>query len=160
MKQLILVRHATARPAGLGDADFQRRLTPAGHAEAERSAEAVRKLVDAPSRFISSPAPRALATAQYFVRAFQRPDHALESEPRLYPGDPLEWLNLVQSLDDNCPRVMLVGHNPGVSLFASELLRRPMPVSLSTSEWVVLSLDTERWADCLGSGRLLARGHG
>lgn len=158
MKRLTLIRHAAAEPPNPGDSDFDRRLTPQGHEDAQRCAERMAAELPCPDLFVSSPAPRAVATAGHLLRAFDRPDDQLRTDERLYPGDVPDWIEVVCGLPADCGHVLLCGHNPGISLFAAELLRGSERPVLATAGWLHFLFDADRWTDLIGSGRIAARG--
>ena len=94
---------------------------------------------------ISSPAARALATAEVIAEEIEYPWTEIVVDERLYEADVFEWLEVVQGLDDALDRVMCVGHNPGLT----ELVNYLSPYHIDnvpTCGVVELQFDTHRWA--------------
>jgi phosphohistidine phosphatase len=97
---------------------------------------------------VSSPALRALATAQAVAEGFGRPARDVAIDARLYEATLDDLIDVVEALDDRCERVMLVGHNPGLSGLAQHF-SRDAP-HLPTCALVALTFETATWA---GLGR-------
>ena len=111
---LYFLRHGDAGSHSMAADDDARPLTPAG-VEALRAAAPVwRRLNLRPDVVISSPLPRALATAELFVEGI-----GLERQPmadaRLEPG--ASWADLAQAMAalPDARRVAFVGHEPDLS---------------------------------------------
>lgn len=124
-RRLILMRHATAAP-GSGR-DFDRPLTHTGREEARRVGERLRRLGQAPTRVIGSSARRCQETWAA-VCAGLGPDgpdaSAVDPDPALYDASPRELLAAIRDVDDGLDATLLVvAHNPGISLLALELGR-------------------------------------
>lgn len=111
MRELILLRHAEAAPAGTMQADRERELTARGHTQAEAVAAWLQAGGIFPDRCLHSPAVRARQTAEHV--------HA-----RLGGATPLPaaaiWeasageLLAIAAAHADCERLLLVGHNPGL----------------------------------------------
>lgn len=124
-RRLILMRHATAATGG--GRDFDRPLTDAGRDEARRVGERLRILAQAPTRVISSSARRCQETWAA-VCAGLGPDGpepaAVEQDEALYNASPRELLEAIRDVVDGVDGTLLVvAHNPGISLLALELGR-------------------------------------
>jgi phosphohistidine phosphatase len=116
--RVLLIRHATAVPAGTrGIADEDRRLTARGRRRFEAAARGLAKLVPRPDAILSSPLPRALETATIAATAWG--GRRVRVEPALAGGT---LAALEESLAALAPdaTVVLVGHEPQLS----ELLAR------------------------------------
>jgi phosphohistidine phosphatase len=72
---------------------------------------------------MSSPARRALTTAEIIARKLDYKRKNIVVEDRLYPSAVDDLLNVVQKLSDKLERVMLFGHNPELTEFARRLSR-------------------------------------
>ena len=111
MRQLILLRHAHAEQAGLGQDDIDRPLSRQGLAEAEAAGKWLQEHHLLPDRIVCSSARRTRETLEevLLVTGFieQR------QEPRIYNATP----GLLMEVADEhreCARLMLIGHNPGL----------------------------------------------
>ncbi len=121
MKRIVLVRHAKAVPYGYED-DFSRDLTERGRNDALKVSALLKSRQVKPDLMISSPANRALQTATIFAGNLAYPVDEIQTEPGLYmeftTGDFLDYL---QSIDNNRSTLFVFGHNPGISYFVSRL---------------------------------------
>lgn len=115
--KLYLLRHAQAEDAY---PDFERRLTDAGR-ERSRLLGGYLKPFLQEAQIFTSPAPRALETAQIVAeRVGHRAD--LNHEPGLYNGDMARIRQIIQDLMQ-VPVGVLVGHEPTLSELGSALVR-------------------------------------
>lgn len=111
-KAVLLMRHGQAGGAASGG-DFGRRLTDHGRAQA---AAAGRWLVAeglVPDQLLTSPAARALETAELCAAAAQF-SGAVTRDQTLYGADPQELMDALAILPSD-HAVMLVAHNPGLA---------------------------------------------
>lgn len=146
MRLLTLVRHAKSSWDDPARPDFDRPLNDRGQRDAPRMATHVRHALGRPDRLISSPALRALTTAQVFAEVLAIAQEDIVREPRIYEAAPETLLGLVQWLDDGDRHVMLFGHNPGLSELA-HLLARCAFDDLPTCGVVQLGFDVKLWSD-------------
>lgn len=116
MRELILLRHAHAEPAGPGMSDPDRALSMEGLAEAEAAGRwlAARGLV--PDRVLVSPARRTRETLERVLAAVGYAD--TRTEPRIYEATPGTLIALADEHRD-AGRLLLVGHNPGLEHLAA-----------------------------------------
>lgn len=117
MKLLILMRHGRAEP--YASSDGERALTPAGRQGAAEAACALKKSGLQPDLLLASPLKRAKETAQIAGEILNIPVHiAPELDGRLSAKGLLDF---ARAQFARAERVMLVGHNPNVSLAAGLL---------------------------------------
>lgn len=83
-KQLLLIRHAKSDWGNAGLRDFDRPLNGRGKSSAPEMAERLVKQQIVPELIVSSPALRAITTAQYFATAWHIPLENIELEPAIY----------------------------------------------------------------------------
>jgi phosphohistidine phosphatase len=74
-----------------------------------------------PDLIISSPATRAMATAEAIASEIGYCEEEIRADERLYGSDALELLEVVRELDDHLGHVMAVAHNPGLTDLVNEL---------------------------------------
>jgi phosphohistidine phosphatase len=146
MKQLVVVRHAHAHGLEPGLEDFERRLDRRGRAEAEAMAEKAKDLALVPDHLITSPADRAVATAREFARALGFPLPRIRHDDRVYLAEPERLVAIVRGLPDDLDRVMVVGHNPGLSQFAAWLTGEDLG-QLPTAAMYAARGDLASWRD-------------
>jgi len=111
VRELILLRHAHADPAGAGMADLDRPLSATGLAEAERAGRWLREHALIPDRALASPARRARETLETVLEHVGYVDQRLDMS--VYAASAGELIALVDAHLD-AGRVLLVGHNPGI----------------------------------------------
>lgn len=154
MKRLILVRHATAVDAGPQGSDFHRGLKRKGRREALLMAERVGPIVGIPDNVISSPADRALETAQAFIAQLGIPESRLQTREEFYGGLlPEDFLQVVRRLDDDHDTVMVFGHDPSFTEFAAFIIRG-FKHSIPKAGVLVIEFDRPKWRSIrAGDGR-------
>jgi phosphohistidine phosphatase len=115
MKRLFLVRHARAVWLSEGRDDFNRPLSPRGEKSAVRMGKALKGKKVHPGLIISSPAARALRTAEIVAAEIDYPGHRIVIDPRIYSGEGDHVLDIILNLDDAFQSAMLFGHNPAMT---------------------------------------------
>ncbi|MEK6975421.1 MAG: histidine phosphatase family protein [Candidatus Thermoplasmatota archaeon] len=120
MRQLILLRHATAQD-GHGKADFDRRLTEPGRVDAKRMGSWLVARGLCPDHAVSSPAPRALKTAHLACAQFGPPAPLVRTDAGLYGCEAPALLRKLAALPPASRCVLVVGHNPGLEQVALHL---------------------------------------
>jgi phosphohistidine phosphatase len=148
---LYLLRHAKAEPYQLGKNDAPRALSKRGRRDAAALGRwSVTAGVD-PDLVISSPATRAVQTADGWARAAGRSSGPIALREEIYQAAASTLLALVRELSPTLESVMLVGHNPGFSELASLLAGHL--IELRTCGLAAYAIDGG-WADV---GRAPAR---
>jgi phosphohistidine phosphatase len=124
MKTLFLVRHSKAVTRKVNLPDFQRTLVKAGEKKSMSMAKKLKREGVTPDLMISSTANRALETAHLFARNLNYPSHEIMVKDALYNEmSPEALLYLVRQVDDRYKSIMLFGHNPAFTDFASHLVK-------------------------------------
>ena len=120
-RTLVLLRHAKAdRPNGVADVD--RPLTDRGHADSAAAGAWLAKQGYAPDLVLCSPSKRTRQTWHSVAVALARAaSPTVRYERELYDGGAEDLLKVIQTADPAARVVMVIGHNPSVSLL-SELL--------------------------------------
>lgn len=146
MRLLTLVRHAKSSWDYDELSDFERPLNERGRRDAPEMAQRVRRLFGKPQRLISSPALRAITTAQVFADNLGIDSHDIVVRPKIYEASTDTLLRLVRELDEHDEHVMLFGHNPGLSQLAHQLAACDFD-DLPTCGIAHLSLAAKVWQD-------------
>ena len=146
MKTLYLVRHGKAAPRRKKEPDMQRKLSKIGRQEAHALSVRLQKHDMLPDAILSSPARRAIETAQVFAETFGSDPARIVSKEELYQKESDGIEDVVLSLDDAYSAVMLVGHAPALSAFTGEFLHAPGS-EFPTSSVVGLKLPIASWRD-------------
>lgn len=185
-RRIVLLRHAKAeRPDGRADVD--RPLTARGHADAAAAGAWLDHSGYLPAAVLCSPAKRTRQTwhdvalgmverltgqgrpeQSATARAIEPPavpglGPVVHYDERISIGGPSELLEVVRAVDAECPTVLLIGHNPGVSELSTLLdpvhadpdgLRTcGIAVHLLSGGWADLREDTarlEKWHTARG----------
>lgn len=115
MKRLFLVRHAKSDwPEDMQD--FDRPLATRGIDDAHLVAKHLKDKGLTLDKLVSSPAVRALQTAEIFNQEF---DLDLSTDEKLYHPTEDNFLSVIYDLDDDLDSVALFSHNNGISNFAN-----------------------------------------
>jgi phosphohistidine phosphatase len=118
--KLLLVRHAAAVPSGTpGVPDDERPLTPEGASKFRVAAKGLARITRRPDVLLTSPLPRARATAEIAARAFKRIEPTVE--PALAHGSVDEIMTALGKRPPNAT-IALVGHEPTLSMILARLL--------------------------------------
>ena len=147
MRDLVLLRHAQAVPAHSGG-DYHRPLSLHGTQQAQQAAVNLQARAWQPDLILTSPAVRTHQTATLVAAVLSSPP--VLQDATLYLAAPPALLDALHALPDTVTRVMLVGHNPGISLLAQQLHQAPAPdIILGTGQWIRLLLPAETWKNLL-----------
>ena len=121
MKTLFLVRHAKSSKDDPTLPDKKRPLNDRGRRDAPKMGERLAKRDVEPDLILSSPAVRALTTAQLFAEELDYKAKNIVVDDRLYASTADDLLEVIHELDDAHKRVMVFGHNPEMSDLAHRL---------------------------------------
>lgn len=158
MKTLYLCRHAKSSWADLGMEDFDRPLNDRGLRNAPHMAQAFKERGEPVDLIVSSPANRALTTAQFFAKNLKLTAEQFVQNKFIYHAERSTLMRIVQELPDAAQRAMLFGHNPGFSELVQHLCDGgvgDLPtcglvrIDLPVNEWQLASRDlgTLVWFD-------------
>src|SRR6267143_2444710 len=118
--KLLLIRHATAVPRGTpGVPDDERPLTPDGKAKFRVAARGLARVTRRPDLLLTSPLPRARATAEIAARAFA--NIAPTIEPALARSS-VDGIVAALKIPPPDARIALVGHEPLLGALLARLL--------------------------------------
>ena len=149
MKRVVIVRHAKAVPYGYDD-DFSRDLTERGVNDANLLGKELKKRKVIPDRLISSPANRALQTAQIYAENLGIDKSEIVELEEIYDGlTTSEFIDLIRELPNEIQTVFFFGHNPGFHYFANNLSER-FSGHMPTCSTVGIDFNLDKWKD-LGS---------
>ena len=123
MKTLFLVRHADAHQGKDGLPDRDRPLVPKGEKNARKMAKRLKNELVAPDLIISSPAERALATAQIFADVLRYPAKNIILKPDIYDCTAADsFFEIIRNIKNKHHTVLFIGHEPTLSEFCSLLV--------------------------------------
>jgi phosphohistidine phosphatase len=145
MKSILLIRHAKSS-WDFDVEDFDRPLNERGKTDAPAMAERLRKRDFKIDAFLSSPATRALATANIFASEFNEKQKNVITFPALYEPTPEAFTNLIEGLDKDLKNVAIFSHNPGITDFANSLTTVTVD-DMPTCAIFALKADIKKWAE-------------
>ncbi len=154
MKTLILVRHAQTIRDHSALSDFDRPLSRSGQRDAFVLAERFADIGLRVDALISSPAVRALSTAEAFAQKLSRP---VQTDQRVYNAGVPELLETVQSFENGRSTVVLVGHNPGLSEFLRYLTEENY-ADLPVAAMAVVDIPVKVWRHVFAGKGVLKNG--
>ncbi|MBC7659043.1 MAG: histidine phosphatase family protein [Chitinophagaceae bacterium] len=153
MRRLILMRHGDAHsspPIGLGD--HGRRLTKLGLGAAMRLGQELRARGLSPDLILSSDASRATETLNEVVRGGGFTGVSIKTLGILYLAEPEALLDRCLEVEDTVQTLLLIGHNPGWSVAATQLSGHP--VGLDTAQAALLEKSGGSWTEAIHSDGL------
>ncbi|MEM6511839.1 MAG: histidine phosphatase family protein [Pseudomonadota bacterium] len=148
MKSLTLIRHAKSSWDDVSLTDAERPLNRRGERDAPKMAERLASRGLMPDLIVASPAVRASTTADIIAGKLQYPRERIVREPSLYLASLDELLDITAAQDDTLNHLVLVGHNPGLTMYANMLvpgITNNVPtagivsVTVGRDDWVLYS---------------------
>ena len=147
---MLLLRHAKSSWKDAGQTDHARPLNKRGIRDAPRMGRLIAEQSLTPDLIVSSSAVRAVLTARAVSKAIDGLAPLVE-EDELYLASPGTYIDTARYLEEGFQRILLVGHNPGISELLHTLTGHDtaMPtaalaqIELPIDQWKQLSLKTE-----------------
>jgi phosphohistidine phosphatase len=164
MKRLFLLRHAKAQPADGGTEDFDRTLMLSGMQDAAALARHLRRSSLAVELILCSASARTTQTAELLLHELVA---EIEYRDNLYLADAARIIAAVRGAPATVASLMIVGHNPGMEICATQLAREPvrrkerarheaLEEKFPTCALAILDFDIGRWRDVEpGTGKLV-----
>src|SRR5256714_13995392 len=121
MKTLFLMRHEKSSCDDPAWSDKDRPLSDRGRRDAPKMGKRLAKRDVKPDLILSSPARRALTTAEIIPKKLDYKLKHIVVDDRLYAGAVHDLRNVVHKLGGKLERVMLFGHNPDLTELAHRL---------------------------------------
>jgi len=144
MKTLVIVRHGAFDHSNPQIADVDRPLNREGRCQIEEVAKQFSALNLSPDLLVSSPAKRAVETAEIYENPLNISSEAIRIEENIFEAERAEILRVVQSFDDDAQTVILFGHHPGVTKLLHHLVDSEIE-KMSLASCAVLELSAESW---------------
>jgi phosphohistidine phosphatase len=146
MKELCLVRHAKSSWKYSKLDDFERPLNKRGRKNAPFMGKIVHQLGFCPDLIIASPASRAAMTARAFAFEINYPLEKVQYLASIYESAEKDLIDIIGELDDKFTKVMLVGHNPGLTDLANGIGNYPIG-NIPTSGVYCIAIDITAWSE-------------
>ncbi|RMF31081.1 MAG: hypothetical protein D6765_02290 [Bacteroidetes bacterium] len=112
MKTAFFIRHAKSSWEHPELRDIERPLNPRGLRDAPFMAKLLKAKSPPPDTLLSSPAVRALTTAEFFARELGRGRESITVVNDIYGADPGTLLLLLRNLPEAYSTAWVFGHNP------------------------------------------------
>lgn len=155
MKTLYLVRHAKSSWDNANLADFDRPLNRRGEKAAPFMAKLIAEKKALIDLVISSPANRALTTAEIFCDILGYPAENIDQRIEIYNGGINHMLQIVRQIPGSASSAMLFGHNPTLTSFANFLSGEHLD-NIVTCGVVRIDMNSNSWQETMmGSGELV-----
>ena len=145
MKTLYLVRHAKSSRDDPRLPDRDRPLNERGMHDAPMMGERLAQRGVRPDVVLSSPALRALTTAELVAKPLGIGPQVITIDNRLYEASPPVLLAVIRALDDTHTSAMIFGHNPEFSELALRLSGGEI-ANMPTCGVAELHFDTPHWS--------------
>ena len=146
MKQLIVTRHAKSSWNSDASSDFLRPLNKRGKSDTPMMAARLVKRGPLPELILASTAKRALHTAELINTELSLGKENLLTTDSIYEAPLSALQKATTTLSDDVSRVMLVGHNPGVSSLCN-FLCQSAGIEMPTCAMACFDLDIDKWND-------------
>ena len=155
MRELFILRHAKSSWDDPSLSDFDRPLNRRGKEDAPKMGERLAKMGIRPDLIVASPAKRAKKTAKIVAEKLGYDESKIVWERGIYEASPQTLLYLVCQLPESAKRVMIVGHNPGLTMLANVLGDVTID-NIPTAGVVGIAFDAKRWDEaCRMKGHTL-----
>ena len=142
-RRLILMRHAKSSWKSDAPSDHTRPLNKRGRRAAPAMGRHLEELGWVPDLIVSSDAVRTKETCSLMTEAMEAtPEQRYERS--LYHAGITEIGAVLRTVDPTIPTVLLLGHNPGWSVAATDLT--DVSVDLKTADAALLEIEAEDWA--------------
>ena len=145
MKTLFLIRHAKSSWDDTALPDKDRPLNDRGRRDAPKMGERLAKRDVKPDLILSSPAVRALSTAEIIAKKLDYRRKDILVNERLYAVEADDLLDVIHQLGDKVERVMLFGHNPELTELAHRLAGEI--THMPTCAVAELTFDAKSWSN-------------
>ena len=141
---LYVLRHAKAEDIATAGGDHERALKPRGREAAQLAGRHLTELKERPDLVLSSTALRAKETAELAKEAggWNAP---IEICPAIYEATAERLLEQLEKVEARIQRLLLVGHQPGLSLLIGSLTGNEP--GFPTAALARIDLELERWSD-------------
>ncbi len=151
MRELLLMRHGKAADFTDSSTDFDRPLAAAGRDQAERAGRWLQQQGRIPDLIIASPALRTRQTAERVAEVVELLG-PVELAPSLYNAPAGRLIEVLEQAE--AERVMLVGHNPGISHCWQIITGRPDNFHTASLGVARMPEDCRQLADGCGVAQL------
>ncbi|WP_060825823.1 SixA phosphatase family protein [Sulfurospirillum cavolei] len=144
MKKIYLIRHAKSSWKDETLDDFIRPLNARGKRDVLFMGKRLKMFDVLPCAIYASPAKRSEKTAKELAKAVEFNKKKIIYTKKLYDSTFETYLSLIQSIDDHCNDVFIIGHNPTITE-VGERLSGAILSNIPTCAIVCLRFDVEHF---------------
>jgi phosphohistidine phosphatase len=155
MKELIILRHAKSNSEYLVD-DIDRPLSTSGIERIARISKKMHFIFKNADIIISSPANRALHTAQLMMRELDYNYDKLIVDRKLYTFYVNDLIDYVLRLDNQWNKVIFVGHNPAFTELVNHFSQEKI-IHLRTAGLAKITFESDDWVSLLQGEMVLGQ---
>ena len=148
-KVLFLVRHAQSAGKQSGQHDYERKLTPLGKNNSHDLGKKIKKSSFQVDFILASAATRAVETVKELNKSLGLPDEKIQFKTELYEALTDNWVDAIRSMPDTIHVMLLVGHNPGISMVTSTLSGQN--IDLAPCALAGIEIGIESWKEFKGN---------
>ena len=154
MKTLLILRHGKSSWTYNDLADHDRPLKKRGEFDAEKMGKLIVKKELVPQLIISSTATRARKTAKLVGYACGY-NASIVKEHGLYMASPEDLIRILNLVDDDIQRLMMIGHNPGLEDLVSSLTESYHAIPTCALAHIDLPIPSWSEVDITSNGNLV-----
>lgn len=146
MKQLCIIRHAKSSWIDPALNDMDRQLEEVGKINAALTGGILKQKGVNPDAIYASSATRAYDTAYFIAETLEFSPQNIIVDPAIYEAQVDVLLSIIQNIPQEYHSIILVGHNPGLTLLANYLADEHMQ-SLPTCGVCCFEFSTNDWSE-------------
>lgn len=150
-KVIAVLRHAQSAGKQSGQRDYDRVLTPSGEASARALGKKLLEHGFKTGLILSSSSARSRQTTVLVNESLQLPEDKILFKHELYEALMIDWLDHIHDLPGNLDHIILVGHNPWLSMLSSNFAGNV--TELHPGELIAFEFDVDDWANISDHGR-------
>src|SRR5688572_15073277 len=155
MKTVVFIRHAKSSKKTKKLRDIERPLSKRGMKDAPLMSRVLKNTHLVPQVIMSSPAERAIKTAQLIGQEFDFTPSTIVSDPNLYMESKSSLLNTIKQFDNRYDTIFVVSHNPGLTDLVNYLSLETID-NIPTCGAIAIQVDSESWDELdMGNGKML-----
>ena len=152
---IYLLRHGDSAEKKSGGRDKDRQLSGAGIDQINLIASFIIEKHIAIDQIVTSTAVRTEQTAELINQSLKLPKENISARDEIYEASMSDLVRVINQFDNNRTKVLLIGHNPGLSLLTGYLSGAD-PVSMSTAGLVAIRFSSIRWNEITeASGKIM-----
>jgi len=155
MKHVYLIRHGKSSWKDESLSDEERPLKRRGEQDAKLMAKILKNRGVMPELIVSSPAKRALRTAQIFAERLDYDEKKIVVNKLLYFEGIDNIIKTIQQLDDKLSTVFMFGHNPDFTELANRFSKETID-NVPTCGVIGIEFDVASWKKtAFGNGKMI-----